>query len=264
MGNHFLKLYQEKNVGFDARGLAKILDATYADNSGKTEELTKKSFAPSTLLYGHGECPRYWHLAFNGAEFVKNPDAYSVDNMQSGTDAHRRMQANFEASQLNIENEHEIFNEDPPIHGFVDAIVHDYNGHNIVIEIKTTRAEAFMFLVAKNEGREYQKMQLLIYMHLLKERYGALIYENKNDHTKLLIPVEMTDENQEKVDRVFSWMRMVYANFLEGELPKNPYRSNSKICKQCPIKNWCFSKEEGTIKLDTLSYANEDKDADSK
>jgi len=26
----------------------------------------KKTFAPSTIAYGHGECARYWYLAFEG------------------------------------------------------------------------------------------------------------------------------------------------------------------------------------------------------
>lgn len=254
MVGQFIKLFESKAPGFDAKGLAKILDASYTAKANKTEFLTKKGYAPSTLLFGNGACPRYWYLAFNGAEFVKQHDAYSVDNMQSGTDAHKRMQSNFESSGLEIENEHELRNEDPPIHCFVDAIVKNYQGHDVVVEIKTTRAEAFAHLLAKNEGRPYQVMQLLIYMHLLQERYGCLLYENKNDHTKLLIPVEMTIENKEKVEIVFEWMRMVYANYKAGKLPENPYRSNSKICKSCPIQKWCFEKENGTVKLATLSY----------
>jgi CRISPR-associated protein Cas4 len=264
MAGQFLRLFGSKAGQFDASKLAKILDASYTANSNTTEHIKKERFAPSTLFYGHGACPRYWFLAFNGADFVKNHSYYSVDNMQSGTDAHRRMQANFEASGLEIENEHELINEDPPIRGFVDAIVKDYEGMNIVVEIKTTRAEAFAHLVAKNAGREYQLMQLLLYMYLLEEQYGALLYENKNDHTKLLIPVEMTELNRFKVEKVIAWMRMVYANYKKDELPENPYRSNSKVCKDCPIREWCFSKEKGTIKLATLSYSEKEKDADSE
>lgn len=266
MSNQFVKLFGSKAGGFDAAGLAKILDASYTANSNKTETLTKKSFAPSTLFYnyGPGKCPRYWFLAFNGAEFVKDYDAFSIDNMQSGTDAHRRMQNNFEASGLEIENERELVNEDPPIRCFVDSIVMNYNGYNVVVEIKTTRAEAFAHLVAKNEGREYQVMQLLLYMYLLGERYGCLLYENKNDHHKLMIPVEMTEENKAKIERALEWMRMVYANYKAGELPENNFRSNSRVCKSCPIKNWCFAQEKGTIKLSNLSYAEEEKDADSE
>jgi CRISPR/Cas system-associated exonuclease Cas4 (RecB family) len=264
MAGQFVKLFGTKKGIFDAAKLADILDASYTADANTTETITKTRFAPSTLLYGQGACPRYWHLVFNGAEFIKEHDAYGIDNMQSGTDAHHRMQKNFEASGLDIENEVELINEDPPIRCFVDSIVKDYNGHNVVVEIKTTRAEAFAHLVAKNEGRPYQVMQLLIYMYLLDEQYGCLLYENKNDHQKLMIPVEMTPENKAKVEKAFEWMRMVYANYQVGELPMNPYRSNSRVCKGCPIKKWCFAQEEGTIKLATLSYTTKEKDADSE
>ena len=30
---------------------------------------TKKTFAPSTIAFSHGECPRYWYLAFEGGVF---------------------------------------------------------------------------------------------------------------------------------------------------------------------------------------------------
>jgi CRISPR/Cas system-associated exonuclease Cas4 (RecB family) len=262
MGNHFVRIFSNKKVGFDSAKLADILDASYTVKSNKTEFLTKTSFAPSTLFYGHGECPRYWFLAFSGAEFVKEYEPYSVDNMQSGTDAHRRMQANFDSSHLNIENERELKNEDPPIRGYVDAIVKNFYGHNIVVEIKTTRAEAFAYLVAKNEGREYQLMQLLLYMYLLDEPYGALLYENKNDHKKLLIPVEMTEKNKRAVERVLTWMREVYANYQTNQLPIRPYRKNSKICGGCPIKEDCFSREDGIIKIDTMSYKEQNVDSE--
>jgi hypothetical protein len=36
---------------------------------------TKKTFAPSTIAYGHGECARYWYLAFDGQTFEDNADA---------------------------------------------------------------------------------------------------------------------------------------------------------------------------------------------
>ena len=49
-------------------------------NSGYTvkrvsRHTQKKTFAPSTVAYGHGECPRYWYIAFDGAEFSDNADA---------------------------------------------------------------------------------------------------------------------------------------------------------------------------------------------
>jgi len=261
--NQFVSLFMNKkakDAGFDTSKLTKILDATYAKEYNTEETKTKTGFAPSTLFYGEGDCPRRWFLAFSGAPFNKVVDAYSADNMRSGTDAHRRIQDNLLQSDLDIIVEEELENEDPPIHCFVDVVVRNFEGQEeIPIEIKTTRSEAFAHLVVKNEGRDYQVAQLLLYMYLKNTPWGALLYENKNDHKKLLIPVEMTPERKAKIERVFEWMRIVYKNWQDGTLPERPYRKNSKICSGCQLKEWCFEQDAGVIELPTLSkYTKED------
>lgn len=262
----FVSLFSNKNAPFDVDGLAKLIDKAYEEDTHKTEHLTKTSFAPSTLFWtgGPGACPRYWYLAFKGAEFVKDPDPKSSDNMESGTHAHERIQKKLRAieglvdSNVKVEIERNLRNQDPPINSYVDVIFHNFNGESIVVEIKTTRTEAFAYLKAKNQGREYQEMQLLLYMYLLEIDKGALLYEDKNDHEKLTIPVLMTEENKRKIERVIEWLRMIYDNNKNGELPKKPYRKNAKVCKGCPIRKWCQDQPEGTIKLATLSYSDED------
>lgn len=243
-----------KPTPYDLKQLTKIIDATYSKAVDVHEMLTKKSFSPSSVGYGSGTCPRRWVLAFQGADFDKEYDCTSVDNMQAGTDAHTRIQNNIANSDIDCAIEHELFNEDPPIHGFVDMILKDFNGHNIVVEIKTTRWEAFEYRRANNAGPEYQVLQLLIYLYLLEEQYGILLYENKNDHRKIVVPVELDAENKAKVEKVFEWMRTVYAAYQADELPKNPFRSNSKICKECPIRTWCFAQPAGTVDLEVLKY----------
>ena len=71
--------------------------AIEAINNGYTKNLKPKfakkvTFAPSTLTYGAGECARYWYLAFDGAVFHDNADAYGVANRTSGTLSHDRIQ----------------------------------------------------------------------------------------------------------------------------------------------------------------------------
>jgi CRISPR-associated protein Cas4 len=239
---------------YGLENLAQILDASYSDSTNRHEHIQKKTFSPSSVGYGSGKCPRRWVLAFRGADFIENHSSKSVDNMSAGTSAHERIQANFNNSKLETEIEREITSEDPPIRGFVDLIIKDYNGHNIVIEIKTTRTEAWRSRMVKNAGPEYQVLQLLIYLYVLEEKYGILLYEDKNDHQKLMIPVEMTPENKEKVEMVFDWMREVYKTYEEDKLPKNPFRSNSKICKECPIQKWCYSQPEGDTEVPVLKY----------
>lgn len=243
-----------KRTPYDLKSLAEVIEASYAVAPDEPEFIQKKTFSPSVIGYGHGQCPRYWPLVFKGGWFIFNYDPVSVDNMAVGTDAHRRIQKNFENSDLNVECEREITLDDPPIRGFVDLIIHDYNGFTIPVEVKTTRMEAYAVRKAKRTPPSYHELQILIYMYLLEEKYGLLLYENKNDHSKLLLPVEMTAENKQKVEAVFSWMRKVYKLYQEDSLPEIPYRKNSKICKNCPIQKFCYSEREGDIKVDPLNY----------
>lgn len=245
-----------KKTPYGLENLAGILDASYSDASNSTEHITKKTFSPSAVGYGSGTCPRRWVLAFNGAEFVQNYTSKSVDNMSAGTSAHERIQANLTNSPLKAIIEKEVTSEDPPIRGFVDVIIEDFNNYDIVIEIKTTRTEAWKSRMMKNAGPDYHELQLLIYLKILQKKYGILLYEDKNDHQKLLIPVEMTEENEAKVDKVFDWMRNVYKIYEEGKLPKNPFRSNSKICKECPLQKWCYSQPEGDTEVPVLKYGD--------
>jgi CRISPR/Cas system-associated exonuclease Cas4 (RecB family) len=241
-----------KRTPYNLENFAKLIDASYSDANNVDEFKTKTGFSASTLGYLHGLCPRKWVMLFQGAQVVENHASQSVDNMRTGTDAHARIQDNFISSGLEIKVEHEFWNEDPPFHGFVDLIVRNFDGFDIVIEIKTTRTEAFASRRAKNKGPDYQELQLLIYLYILNIRHGILLYEDKNDHKKLLIPVEMTDENKARMDKVFEWLRLVYKTYKDGKLPERPFRKNSKACASCPLLGWCGEQPAGDVKIPAL------------
>ncbi len=254
--SQFANLYF-KRTPYDLKELSKVLDASYSDSFTIDEEIKKESFSPSVIGYGSGTCPRRWVLAFRGGDWYQKHSSNSVDNMEAGTDAHARIQANLQNSDLKVIIEKELLVKDPPVRGFVDVIIEDFNGFNIVIEIKTTRTEAWASRQVKNKGPAYQTLQLLLYLYFLGEEFGLLLYEDKNDHRKLLIPVQMTEKNRAAVEKVVAWMREVHKVYTDGKLPKNPFRSNSKICKECPLQKWCYSQPEGDIDVEVLKYEDD-------
>jgi CRISPR-associated protein Cas4 len=244
-----------KKTPYNLKHLAEIMESSYGEREEDRGFVQKKTFSPSTISWGYGECSRYWPLVFKGGNFIIKHDPSGIDSMQVGTDAHRRIQKNFENSSLNVECEVEITNEDPPIRGFVDLYIKDFNGFNIPVEVKTTRMESFATRRAKREPAAHHELQLLLYLYVMNEKYGLLLYENKNDHAKLLIPVEMTSENRSRIESVINWMRQVYEIYQRGDIPRRPYRVNSKICKSCPIKNYCYNvAPEGNIDMQPLNY----------
>jgi CRISPR/Cas system-associated exonuclease Cas4 (RecB family) len=225
----------------------------------------KKTFAPSTLVFGHGECPRYWYLAFEGNIFEETSDAYSVANMTSGTKSHERIQQAMLDGGVAVEyldddnnptTEFKVTHSDPPIFGWGDAMI-KWEEDEIIGEIKTMKAESFENYKIKGEPAKYHVMQLIIYMRVLGKAKGVLIYENKNNHDLLVFPIEVTEEYKLWINNTFDWMREVYKSWKDKNLPQKNYRSNAKVCKSCPVKAACATAEPGVVKIRSLEKLSE-------
>jgi CRISPR/Cas system-associated exonuclease Cas4 (RecB family) len=216
----------------------------------------KKTFAPSTIAYSHGECPRYWYLAFEGAVFEDNADAYGGANMTNGTKSHERIQQAMDDAGILKDSEFKVISNDPPIFGYGDVIL-DWGGEDLLGEIKTMPSEGFEYRKASGKPKAGHLIQLLIYMKILNKTKAVLIYENKNNHDLLVIPVEINDYYVRWVNQAFDWMRDVRKAWESKELPKKNYRSNSKICKTCPLRATCDGAGEGLIKIKSLEPLDE-------
>lgn len=216
----------------------------------------KKTFAPSTIAYSHGECPRYWYLAFEGATFEDNADAYGGANMTAGTKSHERIQQAMADAGILKDSEFKVTWQDPPIFGFGDVIL-DWGGEDLLGEIKTMPSEGFEYRKAAGKPKLGHLVQLLIYMKILNKTKAVLIYENKNNHDLLILPVEINDYYVRWVNQTFDWMKTVRKAWEEKKLPEKNYRSNSKICKTCPLRATCDSAGKGDIKIKSLEPIDE-------
>jgi len=253
MAKNFLKQVLDKQPEgpIDTKALiAKIEEGYTIDRT--TDFKTKKSFSPSTLVYGNGACPRYWFLAFSGADFEDNVDAYAAANMGSGVDGHARIQKAITAAGIMVEEEKRVIASDPPIFGFADAVI-QWGEEQPVVEIKTMREESFAYRKYAKPPN-YHLMQLIIYMKVLGRKLGVLLYENKNSHELHAITVEPEPEYIAWADYAFDWMRTVRKAWEDKTIPKKTYRANSKVCKTCPIQKACASAEKGDIKISPLEY----------
>ena len=231
------------------------INSGYIANRGPKHQ-QKKTFAPSTIAYSHGECPRYWYLAFDGQTFEDNTDPYGAANMTAGTLSHGRIQEAMKNSGILLDAEFMIKHEDPPIFGYGDVML-DWQGEPLLGEIKTMLNEGFEYRKAHKKPKSGHLIQLLIYMKILKKAKAVMIYENKNNHELLLLPVEVNDHYRRWVDQAFDWMRTVRKAWVDRTLPQKNYRSNSKICKTCPIQKACASQEAGDIKIKSLEPLDE-------
>jgi CRISPR/Cas system-associated exonuclease Cas4 (RecB family) len=253
MAKNFLKQVMDKQPEgpIDTKALIEKIESGYVANRG-SEFKKKKTFSPSTLVYGNGACPRYWWLAWTGAEFEDNVDAYAVANMASGTDGHARIQKAITDAGIMVEEEKRIISQDPPIFGFADAVI-QWGEEQPVVEIKTMKEESFAYRKYAKPPN-YHLMQLIIYMKVLGKKLGVLLYENKNSHELHAIAVEPTEEYKAWGEYAFDWMRKVRHQWENEEIPKKPYRSNSKVCKTCPLQKACADAPAGKEKIDPLEY----------
>lgn len=253
MAKNFLKQVIDKqpDSAIDTKAFIETVESGYTINR-KTEFKTKKTFSPSTLVYGNGACPRYWFLAFSGTDFQDDVDAYSAANMRSGIDAHERIQTAIENAGIMVEKEKRVVAQDPPIFGFADAVI-QWGEEQPVLEIKTMREESFAYR-KHAKPPNYHLMQLIIYMKVLGRKMGILLYENKNSHELHAITVEPKEEYKAWADYAFDWMKKVRAQWESGEISKKTYRSNSKVCKGCPVRDACALAGTGTIKIEPLEY----------
>lgn len=249
-------LNRPKNTKLDYKKFIKKLNSAYQTSNSNKEYKQKKSFAPSTIGYGHGTCARYWYIAFNGAEFTDNIPAANIASMRSGTDAHERIEKLIESTGLLKQREREIKNIDPPIRGFADVIL-QIDDEEIIGEIKTIKDQ--YFIQRKSEGLPSSShlLQLLIYMKIEGAEEGFILYENKNDNELLAIPIQMSDKNKEYIDYVFDWMKEVYGMYTSNEIPKRGYTKSTWTCKGCPVFDVCLEKDIGIKKISNLKVGVE-------
>lgn len=233
----------KKHEGFDYSEFAKMLEESYMSTRKDGKNTKKKTFSPSTIGYGHGNCPRYWFIAFNGADFEDQFDAGAIANMMNGTYAHDRLEKIIEKTGVLKEKEREILSDDPPIRGFADVVL-DWNDAEIIGEIKTTKEEQFVHRQSSMKPSSNHLLQILTYMKVSNASEGFLLYENKNTQEICVIPVNMNERNSQLIEKVFDWMRNVYQVYQDNTLPNRPFSKSAWACKGCPVKKVCW-KEMG-------------------
>lgn len=240
-----------RDTKIDAKKLRLAIGRAYLDGKNGISFKKKNTFSPSTVGYGYGTCPRYWNMAFTGTDFKDSFNAQGMAAMEAGTQAHERIQGAMQRAGLVKELEREVKLDDPPIRGFADLVL-EVDDEEIIGEIKTVKSEGFDIRKDTSTGSDSHVVQLLIYLKALNLKEGFFLYENKNSHEIAVIPVVMSDENTKYADYIFDWMREVHAAWKDGKNIKRPFNESDYKCNYCPIKDSCWSAEDGTYEIKPL------------
>lgn len=245
-----LKFQKPVDGGFDHNQFASEIEESYLRSRRPDGFTQKKTFSPSTIGYGHGNCPRYWFYAFTGAEFHENTTAQGLANMQNGSAAHDRIQKVIGGIDRDTQFEVEIKYDDPPIRGYVDALI-DWDGETVVAEIKTAKEEVYAHRQSSMKPSSNHLLQLLIYMKVLKLSQGVFIYENKNTQELCLIPIRVNERYISIINELFDWLRETRSAYENSELPKRVSTKSTPMCKNCPVKDTCWETkvDDGLIEI---------------
>lgn len=240
---------KEEPKSLDLSKIADHIHEGHVKASSRTGFIQKKTFSPSTVVFGHGHCPRYWYLAFEGNEWEEKNTGINYANMKTGSSSHERIQEALEVQGILEWSEKKIVSEDPPILGYADAMV-NIDDELILLEIKTTKDEAFEYHKNNKHASTYHIEQLLIYMKILKQKVAAIVYESKNTHEICVVPVIANQEHIDFIDYLFDWMKETYKAWQNKQLPERAYRKDSKVCASCPLEKVCDSKDKGVVKIE--------------
>ncbi|CAB4146031.1 cas4, CRISPR-associated protein Cas4 [uncultured Caudovirales phage] len=248
-----LKFQKPLEGGFDANEFAKIMEEAYGGSKKKAVFTQKKTFSPSTIGYGHGNCPRYWFIAFTGADFEEQFDSMARANMDNGSGAHDRIQKAMDKTGMVIQTEREIKSDSPPIRGFADVII-EWEGKEVVGEIKTAKDESYSLRRAEMKPSPNHLLQILTYMKINKSEQGFMFYENKNTQEFLIIPINMNEKNEKIINNTFDWLNKVYNSYQESLLPNRVFLKTSYACTNCPVKKTCWKElSDGDVEIEGLT-----------
>lgn len=236
--------------GFNAKKLVDALESGYLIQRRPSKFTQKKTFSPSSIGYGNATCPRYWYIAFDGAEFVENGDGLGVAVMANGTAAHSRIQKALKDSGVLVAEEVEIKLADPPVRGYMDVMIR-IDDEVVVGEIKTTSDQIFTAKRTSMKPSPNHLFQILIYMKATGKQKGFLMYENRNDLNILVLEVDFSEANEAILENALEWMRLVYKSWQDRELPKRAFRAQTvKVCQNCPVNKVCWEElPDGDVKL---------------
>lgn len=235
---------RSNSTGFTVEKLEAALEKGYLLSARESKFTTKKSFAPSSIGYEKGTCPRYWHIAFSGADFIESPEAFGVAVMGAGTASHDRIQKALEKAGVVVELEAKAELQDPPVFGYIDLIL-EIDGEKVVGEIKTTGADIFRYRMTSHKPAPYHLYQILLYMRITGLDKGFLMYEDRDSLQICVMEISMDEKNAKVLDDALDWMRTVYNNWKDGgEIAAAPWTKRNKACRHCPVFNDCWDEEK--------------------
>ena len=223
-------ILKAKTKSLSKHWVESALDEILLEDS-KQEYKKRTYFRPSSAHW----CQRcLWYQMMGYSQPQEEP--IGLRRMGIGTAYHEFIQERLARTNLIQEDkdiELEVFNDDPPMRGFVDGILtHPSTGEKYVMELKS-----------RNEGTRYAQKTILptsahliqwnLYSHMSGIEKGIIFYVNKGNNQYQLYEVE---QNESIIENVFDKFKLVWdaiqnnerVPFVECTERFDPYREISE------------------------------------
>jgi hypothetical protein len=226
--------------------IQKILeDQTLA---GKKAHHARTCWTPSKL----GACMRGLYLERLGAKPDEELDARTLNVFKLGDYCERNViELLKQETDLEVQTQVEVRDEELDIHGFADAIVKHIPTNQIeLLEIKSKNSKAFWHMKTEGAMRQHE-YQAWLYMHLLRLELGSVLYVSKDDQCKLQFPVYLNDEKLAK--EVLDYLGTLNKCWKEKIMPPMAARGTWQA-KYCRFHKQCTKVEYE--KLTNKEYEN--------
>lgn len=161
-------------------------------------------------------------------------------------------------AQISLTRQVRVEDKELGLSGYVDAVFTLPNGQQIPYELKSKQSKAFWYMDKKGEGamRQHQ-MQLWLYLFMLKQPEGRILYISKDDQATLEYPVFL--EDQKLAEETLSELFILNEAMRRG-LPPQPIDDKKDWRhKYCRWHKKCLAQPK-YLNLDPLTIKDAVKD----
>ena len=218
-------------------------DQLYMDEMDTSRFIEADGFHPSALGTYSGKCIRNQVYMLRGVEKKNTFDARTLRVLDTGNHIHEKLQSAFERMGVLVSAEIPIEYAYPPIKGHTDGVI-KFNDQIILIEIKSCNSNTFEMRKKWKKPKPEHFDQANIYAYILELEKVWIIYYCKDNEE---LEIFELDADPKAAERIIKKWTKTYETFKAGDLPKRPYKRDSKECMYCPLADTCWSDNEDSV-----------------
>ncbi len=247
-----IKRLKLKDIAERNRGINKVIEKLsnkhwfelmiddYLENrDANRERIRKDNFSPSLAA----NCPRYIQFVMDAVKEETERKGLNIRKLDAGKDMHNRYQQYFTNMGILVGSEIRLVIENPPIHGFIDAIIKS-GGREWLVELKSRGHE-----VGGIKWEDFRappiehEVQWQLYAKYNGPKEGFILVENKSTNAIKIFDRQLDEAFLEPY--LSEWTNIINAR-TSGIIVAIP-EGGCPNTRWCGFKKLCSATELGDI-----------------